>query len=93
MVVHVYCMIDLIVINPHEGTAFQQTDEAQVGGNWQHESLEGVGVAGLYRQKGGQEGSGTCSSTRGRAECISHRDGLEEHMQWLHFIKPKWCQA
>jgi 23S rRNA (adenine2503-C2)-methyltransferase len=27
----VYCMINLIVFNPHEGTAFQQTDEAQVG--------------------------------------------------------------
>jgi hypothetical protein len=26
----VYCMINLIVFNPHEGTAFQKTDEAQV---------------------------------------------------------------
>lgn len=30
LLARVYCMINLIVFNPHEGTAFQKTDEAQV---------------------------------------------------------------
>lgn len=32
----VYCMINLIVFNPHEGTAFQRSDEQQVRDGWEH---------------------------------------------------------
>ena len=27
----VYCMVNLVVFTPHEGTAFQETEEKQVG--------------------------------------------------------------
>lgn len=27
----VYCMVNLIVFNPHEGTRFQRSDDEQVG--------------------------------------------------------------
>lgn len=50
----VYCMVNLIVFNPHEGTAFQKTEEEQV---W-HLCGEGGDQAG-WRRGGGQEGGGT----------------------------------
>jgi adenine C2-methylase RlmN of 23S rRNA A2503 and tRNA A37 len=30
----VYCMVNLIVFNPHEGTKFQRSDDEQVGVSW-----------------------------------------------------------
>jgi 23S rRNA (adenine2503-C2)-methyltransferase len=89
----VYCMVNLIVFNPHEGTRFQRSEDAQVSA-WPGQ--RGFGAAGwlagaLSGQPGGGmvcSGSGLCCRAGGPA--LQHHRALNAH---IHHAQPSTTQV